>query len=166
MSVSREALVLDASNVDHTIHRQCHVIGYEFPESSTEDWCLVRVRIDQGAEHFEAIAAALEAGDLLRIRDWFLCLADDRLPRWASIPFTEPCLGFAFVAADEDGICLAVKLAHRLQPSFPIHQFELSSDEWNVVFELPRERIRAIVADVDAAVSEYPTRRVPHRHAP
>ena len=89
--------MFDAVNLDDGVHLAFGVIGYEFPDMA-DDWCLVRVAVWQGAEAFEAVDPALEATELAAIRDWFRALAADRLPRYATLSFTENCLAFEFLA--------------------------------------------------------------------
>ena len=83
--------MFDAVNVESEVHLAFGVTGYEFPDLA-DDWCHVRVAVRQGGESFEAVDPALEATDLPKIRDWFRALAADRLPRYARLSFTEPCL--------------------------------------------------------------------------
>ena len=114
--------MFDAVNVDGAVQLAFGVTGYEFPDA-VDDWCLVRVAIRQGGDPYEAVDPALEATELPRIADWFRALADDRLPRHATLGFTEPCLAFEFLARDDAGVRFAVHLCGELRPPFPLRQF-------------------------------------------
>jgi hypothetical protein len=152
--------MFDAANVEDHVHLRCEVVGYQFPASVEDDWCLVRVDVRQGEdEFFERVDAALEAGDLSRIREWFRALAADRLPRYARLTFTEPCLAFEFLARDDAGVRFAVHLSHELRPTFKLQQLGHVSAAWVLVFHLDFARLAAVADAVDATREKFPTRR-------
>src|SRR5688572_14130589 len=91
-----QSTMLNAINIDRGVQLQCSVIGYQFPNTPDDDWCLVRVAVRQGLRSFEKVDPALEAHDLLKVRNWFRALAELRLPRVAHLTFVEPCLSFEF----------------------------------------------------------------------
>lgn len=110
--------MFDAANVEDHVHLRCEVVGYQFPATADDDWCLVRVSVRQGQDMFERVDAALEAGELVSMRNWFRALSEDRLPRVARLEFTEPCLSFEFLARDENGVRFAVNLDAELRTLF------------------------------------------------
>jgi hypothetical protein len=114
--------MLDALDVDSRIHLICRVVGYQFPDDQDDNWCLVRVEVDRDGKTFEKVDPALETPDLIVIQDWFRALANDQLPRYAHLTFTEPCLSFEFIAKTDAGIRLAVQLSHELRSGFPLKQ--------------------------------------------
>ena len=150
--------MFNATNVDDSVHLQCEIVGYQFPDTPGDDWCLVRVLARHTQKSFEKVDPALEATDLLRIRDWFRSLAADRLPRFAHLTFIEPCLSFQFLATDSAGVRFAVHLGAELRPSFKLCQLSCVTDEWGVVFHLDAERLAAVVAAVEGAIERFPTR--------
>lgn len=150
--------MFDAANVNSVAHLAISVTGYEFPDAA-DDWCLVRVSVRHGGESFEAVDPALEATELPRIADWFRALANDRLPRYATLSFTEPCLAFEFLARDDAGVRFAVQLSGELRPPFPLHQFGSQDSDWHIVFHCTPERLAAVTASAEATSSQFPARR-------
>jgi hypothetical protein len=150
--------MFDAVNVDGGVHLAFGVAGYEFPDTA-DDWCLVRVAVRQGAESFDAADPAIEATELPAIRDWFRALAADRLPRYACLSFTEPCLAFEFLARDDAGVRSVVCLSAELRPPFPLRQLGYEDAEWGVVFHLSPERLGAVASAVEATLGRFPARR-------
>lgn len=110
------------------------------------------------SDSFEKLDPALEAGELVSIRDWFRSLADDRLPRWAHLTFTEPCLGFEFLARDAAGVRFAVDLRAELRPQFRLRQLSAATEQWVVVFHFDAERLALVADAVDGLVAEFPVR--------
>jgi hypothetical protein len=150
--------MFDAVSMDGGVHLAFGVTGYEFPDIA-DDWCLVRVAVRQGGESFEAVDPAIEATELPAIRDWFRALAADRLPRYATLGFTEPCLAFEFLARDDAGVRFAVHLCGELRPRFPLRQLGFEDAEWRVVFHFTPVRLGAVAASAEAALGQFPVRR-------
>jgi hypothetical protein len=150
--------MLDLDDIDGSVHVRCDVTAYQFSTSRADDWCLVRVVVAQGADSFEKVDPALEAGDILRIRDWFRALAEDRLPRYAHLDFIEPCLSFEFLGATSEGVRLAVHLGAELRPPFPLRQLSHVSDDWAVVFVLASAQLHAVADACEEAGRRLPVR--------
>ena len=150
--------MLDLLNVDDQVRLECDVVGYQFPDQPNDDWCLIRVDVRQGDESFEKIDAALTASEVVSIRDWFRCLAGERLPRWAHLQFTEPCLGFQFLAMEDAGVRIAVHLNDRLRPPFRLKQLRLETEEWQVVFLLDGEDLARVIERVESQIQTHPVR--------
>ena len=119
---------------------------------------MVRVVVTHGADSFERVDAAIEAGDLPRIGDWFQALAERRIPRRVRLSFIEPCLSFELLAAEPEGVRFAVHLAAGLRPPFPLRQLSAVSKKWSVVFVLRTEQLVAV-----ATACEETARRLPVR---
>jgi hypothetical protein len=147
-----------ASNIDGSVHLDCAVVGYQFPDIPDDDWCLVRVAVRHGQKTFEKVDPALEATELLSLRDWFRSLANDRLPRYAHLEFTEPCLGFEFLAKDDTGVRFAVHLRDELRPTFDLEQFSCVTAAWAVVFHFDAERLASVASAIEATLDRWPIR--------
>ncbi len=150
--------MLRAASVGGGVQFRCAIVGYQFPESQADDWCLVEVALEQGPDTFQTVDPALEAADLLRVRDWFHCLATERLPRRAHLSFIEPCLGFEYISRSDAGIRLGVHLAAELAPPFPLTQFSATSRQWQIVFELDSSSLLGVVAELDDTIRRFPIR--------
>ena len=150
--------MLELANTDETVHLKCEVLGYQFPDAERDDWCMIRVQIRQGDASFEGVDPALEAIDLPSIRDWLMCLKNGRLPRWAHLTFTEPCLGLEFLAREQTGVRIAVHLGGALRPPFPLEWLGMAWDSWQVVAVLDRDELGAMVAGVERTMSQFPVR--------
>lgn len=150
--------MIDAKNVEDTVHLNCRVIGYQFPDDPQDNWCLVRVEVHQGSKTFLKVDPALETTELPDLRAWFSALANDRLPRFSHLTFTEPCLSFEFLAKEAGGVRFAVHLSHELRPNFRLKQFSRSTRDWSMVFCLTPERLSGIVDELDATILKFPDR--------
>lgn len=150
--------MLKATSVGGGVELQCSVVGYQFPESPRDDWCLVKVELEQGAESFEKQDPALEAPDLLTVRDWFDCLSAHRLPRRAHLGFIEPCLAFEYISRNEQGVRFGLRLGAELTPPFPLRQFGEPTTDWRIVFELSATALCTVVAELDTAIARFPRR--------
>ncbi|MEQ9501570.1 MAG: hypothetical protein RIT81_32165 [Deltaproteobacteria bacterium] len=150
--------MLDLTNVEGSVHLKCEVVGYESPEEARDDWCTVSVDVRQNEHRFMKRDPALEATDLARIRQWFRCLADDRLPPSAHLGFTEPCIRFQFLARGHDTVRFAIHLDHELRPSFPLEQFESNSNDWIVVFRATFSELSDLADAVGRAALKFPAR--------
>ncbi|MCB1777644.1 MAG: hypothetical protein KDI50_09425, partial [Candidatus Competibacteraceae bacterium] len=136
--LAAEINMFKLSNVENKIELSLSIEGYQFPETQNDDWCLVKVVVKQGKDFFETIDPALETTELLVILEWFKCLAEPKLPRYARLCFTEPCLEFAFLARKDDSVRIAIRLSHEMKPSFDLKQFGQLFSEWEVIFELKK----------------------------
>lgn len=153
--------MLDVTNIDRNVRVRCEVTAYQFPRSAADDWCMVRVAIEQGPDSFDRSDPALEAGDITKVRDWFGALAEDRLPRYAHLTFIEPCLSFRFLARESGGVRIALDLAAELRPPFPLVQLSRASKEWSIVALLAPDRLAAVAAACDEASRRFPVRSKP-----
>jgi hypothetical protein len=145
-------------NIENTVKLECSLVGYEFPENSEDNWLLVRVKVTQGKNIFERVDAALETMDLVRLLQWFTCLSENRLPRYAHVNFTEPCMSLAFLACQENRVRISIELSHELKPNFALEQFRAKHTEWNIVFDLTSHDFEAIIEGIQSAMHHYPIR--------
>lgn len=150
--------MLDLLNVDGQVRLACEVVRYQFPALRTDNWCVVRLEVSQGKRSYVKEDPALETQDLVRLREWFQCLAEDRLPRYAHLTFVEPCLSFEFLGKDDAGVRFSVHLSAELRPDFRLKQLSLSTRSWQVVFHLGAEALGAIVERIEASVRRFPVR--------
>lgn len=146
------------SNVDNKVDLELSIEGYQFPEIPKDQWCFVKVIVKQGSDVFEAIDPALQTTELLRVLEWFRCLQERKLPRYARLCFTEPCLEFDFLASTESSVRISVHLSHELKPNFDLEQLGRRSSEWSVVFELRENELKQIVSGVEVVLLRCPVR--------
>jgi hypothetical protein len=151
--------MIDLMNSESRVRLKLAIIGYQFPRQRTDNWCLLDVEVTQGDRVFHAVDASLETFDLVGIHEWFLRLSERRLPRWAELTFTEPCLSFQFVSCSDDAVRIGIQLSHEIRPKFALEQSGLRSRRWNVVCELRDEQFEGILEGVAAAIERFPTRR-------
>jgi hypothetical protein len=146
------------NNVENKVELELSIKGYQFPENPKDDWCFVKVFVKQGTDTFEALDPALETTELLSILEWFRCLSERKLPRYARLCFTEPCLEFEFLACTESSVRISVHLNHELRPNFDLKQFGLPNSEWIIIFDLGEGQFNKIISGVEKALLRCPVR--------
>ncbi|WP_428243529.1 WapI family immunity protein [Gynuella sp.] len=145
-------------NVEGKIDFSLEVIGYQFPERKEDDWCLLKVKIDQGEDRCELVDPALETTELVQLLRWFSSLAEGQLPRYSCLTFIEPCLKFNFLAFNDGAVRIAINLSHELKPPFKMEQFIAKSEDWNIVIELHANDFANIDGGIKMALEKYPVR--------
>lgn len=150
-----------ARNVCFSVELTLDIVDYQFPGVAEDDWCLVELAIRHGPLFFEKRDSSLEAADLPRIADWFLALAERRLPRFARLTFSEPCLAFAFIGADDAAVRISVDLDADLRPNFPLNQLGATTTDWSVVFELSSCQLAITAMAIREKSLKFPSRRCP-----
>lgn len=152
--------MLKLKNVEGRIELELSVAGYDPPQSSTTNWCNLKVLVTQDEDVFEETFPAIETTDITKLSTWFQRLAERQLPRFARLSFTEPCIQLAFLAYKEPTVRISVRLSHELKPSFKIKQFRSPFDnpEWEIVFELNDEDFRTIICNLEQIETIYPVR--------
>ena len=150
--------MLELKNLENSVLVSLSISGYQFPEDTTDDWCLVKVSISQGEEIFEKVDPALEASELLELHSWFKALSENRLPHYSCLSFTEPCLSFEYLSFCCDIVRFGIKFNNELKPNFELNQFNSTSKNWNVVFGLRPSELAFIAASVENACKCYPIR--------
>lgn len=150
--------MISLTSVDGCTELDLDIAGYQFPDRS-DNWCLLRVSVKQGAEHFDKIDPALETGDLNRLYHWFSALAENRLPEYANLSFTEPCLELAFLSYKNNVVRVAIALNCELKPHFPLKNPFGEKEHWNLVFALQKEDFSQILSSLKQWIDNYPSRR-------
>lgn len=150
--------MLTLTNVEKHITLNCEIIGYQFPGSLTDNWCTLKINISQGEKVFEKIDPALDTRELIEIHNWFKALAEKRLPRFAHLTFTEPCLSFEYLACGSDNVRFSINLSHEFKPSFKLEQFKSSSKDWRIVFELDDTGFTDVLSSLERSIEKYPSR--------
>lgn len=150
--------MLNLKNVEGSVELNCEIIGYQFPDSKKDDWCLLKVSIKQENERCELVDPALEAAELEQLENWFTCLAEKRLPKYARLTFTEPCISFEFLAYRDGLVRIAVRLGHELKPNFKLKKFRSESSDWGVVFEINERQFEGILSGIRKTLLKYPVR--------
>ena len=150
--------MFELNNIENKVSINCSVAGYQFPDNPKDDWCLLKVLVQHNGAVFEKIDPALETQELVRMYQWFECLSKNMLPRFACLSFTEPCIGFEFLAYNKGIVRISIGLGHELKPPFELEQLRSKSSEWNIVFELDESDFNRILTGIDTAIKKYPTR--------
>jgi len=150
--------MFNLKNVEGSVEFNCEVIGYQFPESKKDDWCLLKIVIKQENYECELIDPALEVTELVQLQNWFTCLAKKRLPEFSHLTFTEPCISFEFLANRSGLVRIAVRLSHELKPSFKLKQFQFESNDWDIVFEVDEKKLKEIIVGIKNSLYKYPVR--------
>ena len=150
--------MFELSNVENKLDFKCQIIGYQFPDSKRDDWCLLKLKVKQGEHYFEQTDPAIETTELERLYDWFKCLSERRLPRFARLSFTEPCISFEFLACTDDSIRISINLSHELKPEFELNQFGFCNNDWKIVFNLDEENISKILENIRQTLELFPVR--------
>ncbi|GLR12104.1 hypothetical protein GCM10007907_08940 [Chitinimonas prasina] len=149
---------IDLWNVEGNVHLTLRVAGYQFPDSPDEDWLLIDLTVHHDDQCFGRIDPAIEVNELLDLRNWFHDLQHRRLPKYATVDFTEPCFTFHFLRSDPAHVRIGVELDAELKPPFPLHQFGFEAQTWQIIFNLSNEQLCTIVAVLDQSLSQYPAR--------
>jgi hypothetical protein len=150
--------MLELKNIEGKIDLSLEIIGYQFPDSKSDDWCLLKATIIQGSDECELIDPAIETSELVHLLRWFSSLAEGRLPRYAHLTFTEPCIGFKFLSFKDGVVRIAINLGHELKPPFEIDQFRAKNNEWSIVAELKSNELTAIRNGIKHSLEVYPVR--------
>jgi hypothetical protein len=152
--------MIKLKNIENKIELQLSVMGYQFPDNSEDELCLVNVVVIQDNDKFKVTDPALETTEVTRILEWFKCLSLHKLPRFSKLSFTEPCLEFEFLACNNGKVRISVNLSHEMKPSFEINQFNRQSNDWNIIFELCADDFKSIIDNIEAALLQYPIRDI------
>ncbi|TSJ92154.1 hypothetical protein FPQ14_02585 [Gilliamella apicola] len=150
--------MIELTDITNTINLQFAVVGYEFPDSK-DNWCLLKVIVQQNNNRFEKTDPALEIADLHTLYNWFDDLSKSQLPSHAELWFTEPCLSFAFIANKNQKVTISIKLSGELKPDFCFDEpYELHND-WTIVFELTKPNLKAILENIKQWIVKFPHRK-------
>jgi hypothetical protein len=150
--------MIELINVDGLVSIGIEITGYQFPDDPRDDWCLVKISAKQGDKSFERIEPALEASELVRLHLWLKALSEYRLPRFANLCFTEPCISFQFLAYVDDQVRFSISLSDELRPIFPLEQLGVISEDWTVVFDFAEGDFSKALSGVSEAMNRLPIR--------
>jgi len=150
--------MFEISNKENDISFYWEVVGYQFPDIPTDDWCLVKIKVKQGGHIFEKIDPAIEAKEIKGLHDWFEFLANDALPSYVILDFIEPCISFSYLACGIGKVRVSVNLSHELEPDFGLVQFQTEFDKWNIIFNLDSSELQQILKALENTMEKYPVR--------
>jgi hypothetical protein len=89
---------------------------------------------------------------------WFKCLAERKLPRYAQLSFTEPCLEFEFLTCRDHSVRISINLSHEMKPNFDLNQIGFPPSDWRLVFDLGANEFSKVISDLEAVLLKYPVR--------
>lgn len=150
--------MITLKNIEERIDLEIEVVGYQFPEIEDDDWCFLRLRIQQDSDNIELIDPAIETTELIDLFSWFSCLSEGRLPEYAHLDFVEPCISFKFLSFKEGVVRISINLSHELKPDFPMKQFGYEENEWSIAFDLEEEQLKSICSGIKKTLDQYPIR--------
>ena len=129
---------------------KCDIVDYENPK---ENWCLLKIRVEQDGKVFEAIDPAIETTELPNLLNWFRCLSERKLPEYARLTFTEPCIGFEFLNNKNGTVRISIVLSHELRP-------KLMNDEkdYEIIFDLDDKDFENILYGISNTIAKFPIR--------
>lgn len=150
--------MIELTDITNTINFQFAIVGYEFPDSK-DNWCLLKVIVQQNNNRFEKTDPALEIADLHTLYNWFDDLSKSRLPSHAELWFTDPCFSLAFIASKNQKVTISIKLSGELKPDFCFDDpYELHNDG-TIVFQLAESNFIAILENLKQWIEKYPPRK-------
>ena len=155
----KQTPIINFSDLKNDIRLELTVVGYQFPDESLDNWCLLNATISQENNVFVVNDPAIEAIDLVNILDWFKCIHNRQLPRYATLTFIEPCIEFNFIACCESYVRIAISLNNEMQPDFKFKQFGITLENCNLCFDLNLNDFNLIISNLESLVQLYPFRR-------
>jgi hypothetical protein len=150
--------MIELINIENKIKLGCEIVGYEFLDRIEDNWLLLKVKVEQEGMIFEKIDATLTTTELIDLYEWFKCLAENRLPQYAHLTFTEPCISFNFLSYQNNRVRISIELSHELKPDFEIDQFKTKSIDWNIVFDLDSNVLEKTIVRIGATMNRFPIR--------
>ncbi len=147
-----------------------NVVDYQFPNNTNDNWhddnwCMISAKVTQKENTFETVDASLLTNEIQQLLEWFQCLSARKLPQYATLDFTEPCLSFEFIACKKDWVRISIKLDYEMKPNFLLEQFFSFDDEnsiddcdFEMIFDLTQNDFSAVIANLQETVKKFPTR--------
>jgi len=154
--------MFNLKNTENDIELDLRIVGYQFPDALEDNWCLLKAAVRQGEKFIDISDPALEADDIVSILSWFVRLSEHKLPRFGLLSFIEPCIEFEFLACDKYSVRISVNLNNEMKPNFELSQFGITSNNWNIVFDLNEDDFKSIIAGIEEAMQQYPVRVKPN----
>ena len=142
--------MINLYNTESNTSFKCYIVDYENPK---ENWCLLKIRVEQDGKVFEAIDPAIETTELPNLLNWFRCLSERKLPEYARLTFTEPCIGFEFLNNKNGTVRISIVLSHELRP-------KLMNDEedYKIIFDLDDKDFENILYGITNTIAKFPIR--------
>lgn len=150
--------MITLQNVNNNVDLQLDVIGYQFPDSS-DNWCLLKVKVLHNHHLFEKVDPALEVTDLYKLYDWFNALAQGCLPTYSGLYFTEPCLELSFISYHNEIVRISITLNCEIKPDFALDSPDNLSEDWRLYFDLSKNNFESILKNIEQWIQDYPSRR-------
>jgi hypothetical protein len=149
--------MIELTDITKTVNLQFDIIGYEFPDSK-DDWCLLKVIVQQSGNRFEKTDPALEIADLHTLYNWFNDLSKSKLPSDAKLWFTESCFSLAFISYKNQIVTISITLSCELEPDFCLDAHYELQDNWTIVFELSKDNLATILKHLKQWIVKFPYR--------
>ena len=149
--------MIELTDITKTVNLQFNIVGYEFPDSK-DDWCLLKVIVQQSGNRFEKTDPALEIADLRTLYNWFNDLSKSQLPSDAKLRFTEPCFSLAFISYKNQIVTISITLSCELEPDFCLDAPYELQDNWTIFFELSKDNLATILEHLKQWIVKFPYR--------
>lgn len=144
-------------NINHNVELQLDIVGYQFPDIS-DNWCLLKVTVLHNHHLFEKVDPALEVPDLYKLYHWFNALAQGRLPTYAELNFTEPCLSLNFISYHDEIVRISITLNCEIMPDFALDDSTHLIKDWTLFFDLSKNTFELILKSIQQWIQDYPKR--------
>lgn len=168
--------MIKLENKDIDLSFQCEIIGYQFPEIEHSEWDSnwynVKIVVCQRENVFEKVDPALTTYGLVKIRDWFKNLSENKLPYSTTLTFTEPCIEFKLLGRDEEGVRIIIELNCELEPDFKLTDYlchegsylakyeeQEETKYWDMVFTLTDDDFKRVLIGLDETIEKFPIRK-------
>lgn len=149
--------MIELTDITKTVNLQFDIVGYEFPDSK-DNWCLLKVIVQQSGNRFEKTDPALEIADLRTLYNWFNDLSKSQLPSDAKLRFTEPCFSLAFISYKNQIVTISITLSCELEPDFCLDAPYELQDNWTIFFELSKDNLATILEHLKQWIVKFPYR--------
>ncbi|OCF91939.1 hypothetical protein A9G17_01830 [Gilliamella sp. wkB7] len=149
--------MIELTDITKTVNLQFNIVGYEFPNSK-DDWCLLKVIVQQSGNRFEKTDPALEIADLRTLYNWFNDLSKSQLPSDAKLRFTEPCFSLAFISYKNQIVTISITLSCELEPDFCLDAPYELQDNWTIFFKLSKDNLATILKHLKQWIVKFPYR--------
>ena len=149
--------MIELTDITKTVNLQFDIVGYEFPDSK-DNWCLLKVIVQQSGNRFEKNDPALEIADLRTLYNWFNDLSKSQLPSDAKLRFTEPCFSLAFISYKNQIVTISITLSCELEPDFCLDAPYELQDNWTIFFELSKDNLATILEHLKQWIVKFPYR--------
>ena len=135
------------------------LVSYEFPNNRNVDehdknWLNVFIKVDSKIGKWQAIDPSLLTWEVVELRTWFSCLAENKEVEDKLMGFTEPNLSFELRNECNSEIkTIRMHFNIELLPKSAI-----SGREYFVDFKFNKDDLKQIVIDLSEEIKKYPER--------